>query len=156
MRVLVTLAAFAALVAANPVVTAQCVPVGSGCPASGMDLTCSAPPTIGTTWNIGERNASICGGTVANPAPMFTMFGGCFPTGIPLPPPLACPSCVGCFVHAFPEYFTLQWSWPPRTLSLPIPNDPGLIGATMCMQSYCGDMAAGCVCTGNAWQITIQ
>lgn len=134
--------------------TAQCVPIGPRCTASGMALVCGNPQ-IGTNWFVGETNAGACGGTGTNPVPMLTVFGTCQVPGAVLNPPLTCAACGGCELNVLPIDFMLQWTWPPRTAIVPIPNNVRLIGAQFCIQNACIDPINLCICLSGAAQVTI-
>ncbi len=134
---------------------AQCVAIGPGCAVSGMNLACGAP-RIGTNWVIGEQNAGACGGSVATSVPILTVFGTCQVPGIALNPPLACIRCGGCELNVLPIDFMLQWTWPPRTTIVPIPNNRFLVGYQFCIQNACLDPINFCFCVSGAWQVTIQ
>jgi len=133
---------------------AQCVAVGPGCAASGMNLFCGTPQ-VGTTWTIAEQNAAACGGSSTNPVPILTVLGSCLVPGFVLNPPLTCPNCAGCELNVLPIDLVLQWTWPPRSTSIPIPNNPRLIGAQFCVQNACVDVITGCICLSGAGQATI-
>jgi hypothetical protein len=152
--VLVPLAAALMLALLATPAAAQCVAVGPGCAASNMNLVCGTPQ-VGTNWTFGEQNATACGGSFTNPTPMLTVFGTCTVPGFPINPPLACASCGGCELNVLPIDFVLQWSWPPRTVSLPIPNSPRLVGAQFCLQNACVDLTNFCICLSGAHQATI-
>lgn len=130
------------------------MPVGPGCAASGMNLVCGSPQ-VGTNWLIGEQNASACGGTPTNPVPILTVFGMCVVPGLVLNPPVTCSSCGGCQLNVLPIDVVLQWTWPPRTTMVPIPNNARLIGAQFCIQNACVDPVNFCLCLSGASQVTI-
>ncbi|HLU37879.1 MAG TPA: hypothetical protein VK081_00745 [Planctomycetota bacterium] len=134
---------------------AQCTPIGPGCSTSGMNLACGAP-RIGMNWSIGEQSATVCGGSAVTPAPILTVLGMCSVPGLPFHPPLACTECGGCELNVFPIDFMLQWSWPPRTIHFPIPNNPWLVGASLCLQNACLDTTRFCFCLSGAAQVVIQ
>jgi hypothetical protein len=134
---------------------AQCTAVGPGCRSSGMNLACGNP-RVGTNWIIGEQSAVSCGGSVTNPVPMLTLFGSCFVPGLPLDPPLMCAACGGCELNVLPIDFMVQWSWPPRTLTIPLPANPRLIGFQFCIQNACFDIRTACFCMSGAWQVTLM
>lgn len=155
MRSLLMILAFC-LVSLTSVVSAQCTPQGNPCTAGGMNLVCSSTPRVGTNWMIGEQSGVSCGGSSTNPIPMFTALGSCFDLGIPLNPPLMCSNCTGCLLHVVPIDVVLQWSWPPRTVSIPIPNNRFLIGATFCIQNFCVNATTLCACASGAVQVVIM
>ena len=139
-----------------PSLTAQCTVFGQSCASSGMNLICSSAPQIGTNWTIGERSAMACNGGTTNPTQVLTIYGVCFPGGIPLSAPITCRSCGGCNLYVLPALGAIRWTWPPRTQQIPIPADRNLVGATFCMQDACVEQTQGCVCTSNAIQVVIQ
>lgn len=133
---------------------AQCVPIGPGCAVSGMNLFCGTPQ-IGTNWSIAEQNATACGGSSSNPVPILTVFGSCLVPGFVVMPPLACAACGGCDLNVLPIDFVLQWTWPPRSTSVPIPMSPRLVGVQFCIQNACVDPTSLCICLSGAAQATI-
>lgn len=153
MRTLVLAVAFLFAALVTPL-TAQCTPLGTPCASSGMNLVCGSPQ-VGTNWVMGEQNGAACGGSISNPIPMFTALGSCFDLGIPLNPPLVCNHCTGCLLHVIPIDVVLQWSWPPRTVTVPIPNNRYLIGAMFCIQNFCVDTTSLCICASGAAQVVI-
>ena len=135
---------------------AQCTSIGPGCASSGMDLLCVSAPQVGTTWTIGERDATACGALSTNPITIHTVAGFCQVPGLPLGAPLMCPNCTGCELNVLPILADFMWTWPPRTTTLQIPNNASIVGAVFCIQDACVDMARSCVCVSNAMQVTIQ
>ncbi len=135
--------------------SAQCTPQGNPCLSSGMNLLCGSSPRIGTNWTVSEQSGASCGGSTTNPIPMYTVFGTCYDAGIPLNPPLMCNNCGGCLLHVVPIDVMLQWTWPPRTLTIPIPNNRHLVGALFCIQNFCINSASLCACASGAVQVII-
>lgn len=133
---------------------AQCVAYGNPCTSSGMLAVCSSSPTVGSAWTIGERSGAACGYGTATPGTMFTLIGSCFQPGLPMDPPTTCAACGGCSLHVLPIMGVFTWSWPPRTTIINIPNDPRLVGGTLCMQDVCVDASASCICISPALQVT--
>lgn len=155
MRKLVLAAVFFAVLLADRS-AAQCTAYGQPCTSSGMLALCANAPVVGGTWTFGERSGTACGFTSTSPGTMYTLIGGCFQPGIPIDPPLACANCGGCFLHVLPAWAEFGWPWPPRTVSLQIPSDPNLLGATFCMQDVCVNAGSACVCMSAAMQVVIQ
>lgn len=142
-------------VAVTNSLAAQCTPLGNPCASSGMSLACSTPPQIGTNWVVSEVSAASCGGAATNPVPMLTAIGNCFDAGIPLNPPLVCANCTGCVLHVVPIDVMVQWAWPPRSVTIPIPNVRQLVGALFCVQNFCVHPTNLCVCASGAAQVII-
>jgi hypothetical protein len=155
MRSILALVLLASAVLA-PAPRSQCSPFGPPCASSGMQLVCSTRPLVGTTWRIGERDASACGHSSATPGTLFTVYGFCFGGGVPIDPPLSCPQCAGCFLNVLPSLGAVVWTWPPRTQDIPIPANTRLIGATFCMQDVCVEPSRGCACMSQAIQVVIE
>ncbi len=147
---------FVVLALLAPNLVAQCTVYGQACASSGMQLVCSSAPQIGTNWNIGERSAAACNGGTSNPTQVLTIYGICFPGGIPVDPPITCAACAGCSLYVLPAFGAIQWTWPPRVQTIPIPADTNLVGATFCIQDACVEQTQGCICTSNAMQVVIQ
>lgn len=92
----------------------------------------------------------------SDPIPMLTALGSCFAPGIPLNPPLMCGNCTGCLLHVIPIDVVLQWTWPPRTFTVPIPSNRHLVGATFCIQNFCVNATTLCLCASGAAQVQIM
>ncbi len=120
-----------ALFAAAPSVRAQCTPLpGTGCPGT-LPIMCSG------SAQIGQRIAFDCPND-GRAFAQFLLVGVCEPGGAPIVPPFACVAgpCwlairLGSMV-AIPNNFA--------TVALTIPNDPSLIGQSLCVQ--CADLVA--------------
>jgi hypothetical protein len=152
---------------AAPGVNAQVVSIGGGCTVPNGN-TPTAPfavrneqPTIGNV-NFGIEYVCPFGSTAA-----FALFGGCEPAPFPdfLDPMGAglCGTPCGRTVSFFvPFTFFLFGAVIPPTKtvwSLPMPNNPGLVGQSFCMQFLCFDLAlgtGGCLGLSQGVRITVQ
>lgn len=120
---------------------AQCAPIpGTGCPGQAPGA-CMTSPRIGTTFRF-----------QCSPGCSTTRTGilGTPTAPQPLPsPPMCMPGCsLGCTPMVFLPLFG-DWS-------LPIPNDPTLVGAQACIQCVCVPTSGACVYLGQAVLVTIQ
>jgi hypothetical protein len=146
---------------------AQCTPLGTpgqtGCGLSATTantLICTDVPTIG--------NANFAINTIVqcNPGPPLLLIGPCLPAPIAVPGPYGTngfcgPSAAGCFAYVGPSIF-LALPGTPSALgfwfALPIPNDPSLIGGTVCVQevNFCILFVGQCLAVSNGMSITVQ
>ncbi len=108
---------------------------GTGCAGP---LTWAGTPTIGTTPIMHSPcpPGTVCVLIIGTPIPCFNV------------PPL-CPGCNLCCS------LTVVIPFVAPTVPLPIPNNPGLIGATGCMQMACVTSAL-CFKTSDSIGFTIQ
>ncbi len=119
-------------------------------PCGGGHTICdSTAPRIGTNWEVIETSFGApndCGGL------SFMLLGGC---GQPTPlNNFACAQCLGCQVYVSPILATVPWS--NAQFTLPIPNDPNLIGAQLCVQNLCLEGGPTCVCPSNTIRMTVR
>ena len=109
----------------------QCSVVpGTGCPGQGAPV-CGTPPVIGTNFIV--RCAPSCFPSIAQ----TILIGVPSSTPFVFPFPPACTP--GCVVACLPVAVI---SGPGVTLA--IPNNPSLIGLTLCMQCACQSLT-GCI-----------
>ena len=124
---------------------AQCFATGLGCRNAITNIGCGTHPRIGTTFVITPGNK--CPSKIS-----ILAFGGC--NNRPLPWPATCMECRNCNLDVFPVLALLAWDG-VTDLKLPIPNDPGLVGAETCVQNACSIPARSCACLSNAIWIRI-
>jgi len=121
---------------------AQCSPIpGTGCPGQ-TSVVCNTAPMIGTNFTF------TCPGT-CNPSPAQFIIIGTPIAPTPLPSPPMCTT--GCTLGCQPA--TIQ---PGPTLTVPIPNNPGLVGAQLCLQCLCQVAGAICFTISQATLVVIQ
>src|SRR5262245_13587450 len=150
-----------------PSSAAQCTPLGTpgqtGCGLSATtanQLLCVDVPTVG------NPNFAINTIVQCNPGPPLLLIGPCLPTPIAVPGPYGTngfcgPSAAGCFAYVGPNIF-LALPGTPSALgfwfALPIPNDPTLIGGTVCVQevNFCILFVGQCLAVSNGMSITVQ
>lgn len=128
---------------------------GIGCPgALGIpDLVASAPPRIGTTFDVSVKNVEI------GVAVMITGLDNSTSSIGPLPvdgTPFGAP---GCFLRVADTVTELLPSGSPTTVwSLTIPNDPGLIGVKFFNQALVASPSTNLALwvISNGYELTIQ
>ena len=134
----------AALLVLGVGVRAQCGPLlGGGC---GL-----LPPICSSAPQAGNANFSIiqprCPGALTTGP--FGLLGLCSSAPIVFGPPTTCSAC-SLFVNPILLVFPGPWDY-----RIPIPGDPALIGATVCVQSACFFGGGGCWGLSDARPITI-
>ncbi|HKB14591.1 MAG TPA: hypothetical protein VKF62_00920 [Planctomycetota bacterium] len=157
---------------------AQCTVLGApgftGCaPGGGIapTLTCFGDPVLGTTacttMNSGTCSGAFTIATTGLAPPAVLLIGACpsQPTYLTLGSPICPPSIVGgCF--AFVDLSAYMVALPmencPACASgpgVPIPSDPALVGAEVCLQAFgCTSVSGPCACIAisNGLSITIM
>lgn len=142
------LALLVALCCARPA-DAQCTQFGPLC-AGGTSMACRTPPQIGT-------NFTLCQVSLSGVACRQTlwMFGACDRIGTPIAPPIACNTCPSCSLWLNPVLVSVVTSAANAPcLTVPIPRDPNLVGATLCAQGAC--VSNACLCLSSAQQIVVM
>ena len=113
---------------------AQCVPIaGSGCTGAGTP-NCLTAPQVNT--QLGHNFIAPCGTREGN----WTVIGACLANAVPIPSPIVCSGPCGLVVD-----MTLVIR--SFSVSIPIPNDPGLIGRSFCTQGFA-------ICPGQCFTLT--
>jgi len=145
-RSLVTVAAAAVLTslaaAQNP-----CTPVsGSGCPGA-TPPSCTGSVAIGSTLDI------ICISSGRSAIAQTVFLGACAPTPVQLPMPLTCGVNPCNLVVRLTGFLAINTGF--QTLSVPIPNNPLLIGQTLCFQCLELLSPPGCIQVSEAMSVTI-
>ena len=141
MRTFLTLV-FALALAFAPPAAAQCAPIpGTGCPGQSAPLRGTNPAT-GT--NVVFRCAPSCFPSSAQ----FVVLGTSL-TPVALPSP---PLCVpGCMLACQPLLVVAA-----PGLTIPIPNNPGLVGLQLCVQCLCQPTGGTCFELTQATQVTVM
>ena len=123
--------------------SAQCASQPStGCP-SAPTLSCLSSPRIGTSLQL---SSMICLGTTYR----LWVLGLPLTTPIPLAPPIACGNQT-CNLGSSP---VLLLTLPGSTL--PIPNDPALVGGQVSLQESCVQLNNSCLILAGAAIVTIM
>ena len=166
------LAAVLGLAALTSPTFAQCVVLGSpgftGCaPGGGIapGLYCSSPPQIGAWLGLSVASLPPIRGQAGFLPGSVLLLGQCTPAPFPAPstPPL-CPAAAfgGCFGYVDLDAFPIgvPWVFGPGCLNgwcLLIPNDPSLVGLTICAQVLVSYALVSPPCIGitNGLSITI-
>jgi hypothetical protein len=133
--------ALALLALAVPDVRAQCAPInGTGCLVV-RPPGCPQPPRINTRMSI-ACPACATGTPMLIAGTQLTVF-------VTLQPPLACDR-FGCILACQPLVFL-----PAAGVQIDIPNDPALVGRSICVQCGCVERAP-CVGLTQALTVTVQ
>jgi hypothetical protein len=110
---------------------------GGGSPFGEFPLPCHTPPRIGTTFTVGGV-----------PTERFLVLGQCFSTPLILP---------GCGANFAAYSWVLPLALFPGTtgnaVAIPVPNNPRLIGAVVCLQSGGG---IPCLVLSETVRATVQ
>ncbi len=127
---------------------AQCAPFRPPC--GGSRIQCATPPVIGT-------NLDVCLAPSCNTNANMMLIGTCHGPGIPLGAPPLCGFCSTCRLHVLPVA-NLPWVGTTGScLTLPIPNDTALVGASLCMQNVCFlPPPSNCICLSNTLRVTFM
>lgn len=125
---------------------AQCTTVpNTGCPGSVV-------PSCSGSSQIGQRLDVTCLSNGREDR-MFLLIDQCAVQPISLPTPLACVS--GCQIGVgFALFVTIDTQF--QNVSLPIPNDPNVIGLTFCMQCAGIVSSRACATLSPAVHFTVQ
>jgi len=117
-----------------------CDVVRQGHPGGGLSIGCGAVPRIGAPLSISF---------LTPPGPTFLSLGmaPCNSFPLPISPPLACTSG---FLHTS---LTVILGSTGGSYVLPIPNQPSLVGVSLCFQ---GGALSGCILATDALVATIQ
>ncbi|MEZ5967371.1 MAG: hypothetical protein R3F56_26270 [Planctomycetota bacterium] len=135
---LVLLLAFGLAVSAR----AQCSPIpGTGC-AGQTNPVCGTPPMIGTNF------VFRCPPTCFPSTSQFVVIGVPI-TPAPLPVPPMC--AAGCTLGCQPLVVL-----PAPGATVAIPNNPGLVGAQLCVQCLCQISGTACFTASQATLVVIQ
>jgi hypothetical protein len=144
---------------------AQCVDLGTpaltGC---GAGAYAPALYCIGSPPSVGNPNFGLIGGIGAFGGPGILVLGPC-PTPTPIAGPFGtnafcAPAPLGCTAFVDPAVSALLVGLPGGASNyypLPIPNDPSLVGLTLCAQQiYLALLAVGfCIEVTNGVEITV-
>lgn len=124
-------------------ISAQCAPIpGTGCPGQ-TNPVCGTPPMIGTNFIF--RCPPTCFPSVSQ----LIILGVPLGAPVPLPSP---PMCVaGCFLACQPMVLINA-----PGLTIPIPNNPGLVGAQLCIQCLCQPVGAACFTISQGTLVTVM
>lgn len=125
---------------------AQCVSRSGSC-AGGATMVCGTTPRIGTT-------VLFCAQTACQPSTNALFFGLCS-NAIPLPPGLACFNCTTCQLWVNPILVVQPWPG-IQCFGVAVPNNPSLVGGTLCLQNACLYQQTRCACLSNGLQVTLQ
>jgi len=147
MRQLLSVLAFAAVIAAfAPGVRAQFSPVpNTGCTPNTSFIKWAGTGQLGTQIDV----KSGCSALSETP---FLLLGGP-QSPIPLGPPIA---CLNNCVLAVNPWLHVGGAGGSPSISIPVPNNPALIGARMRFQGACVDLGRGCLTLTMAVELTVN
>ncbi|HET6204280.1 MAG TPA: hypothetical protein VFI25_15920 [Planctomycetota bacterium] len=150
----------------SPAASAQCATLGTpGSTGCGLGATSAPVISCGGTPSVGNGSFVVTATIACVSSPPLLLVGTCLPAPVSVPGPFGTngfcgPSGGGCLAYVGPSFFLAIPGIPTGggfSFSLGIPNDPSLLGATVCVQeaNLCILFVGQCVGVSHALSITV-